>query len=350
MRIVIDTTPLYNNHAVRGIGRYTANFLKFVKQYDKDNFYQELTLSKKIDFNSFDLLLIPYFSPFSLSLPIRKKIKTLVTIHDLIPLKFSQYFPTGLRGKLIWLIQRKLLKNIDGIITDSFKISKEIQRISGVNKAKIFVVYPAVDDLFQVIKDQTRLQLIRKKYNLPSQFILYVGDCNWNKNVPSLIRACQELNLYLVLVGKVFKETDLDFEHPWNQSLKEVLSLAKNNPKIIRLGYIDDQDLVLIYNLAKFYVQPSYDEGFGLPMVEAFACGCPVLSSNQGSLKEVGGSACFYFNPYQKDDLLKKIQKINSDERFRHSLKKAGLKRVEKYQGSIFVNNLKKVYEKIFKK
>lgn len=347
MKIAIDTTPLLTEHKYRGIGKYTNNFIQSLEEYDKNNVYSKIVLSQQSDLN-FDLLLIPYFSPFNLSLPFIKKVKTLVTVHDLIPKKFPDKFPVGIRGELIWNIQKRLLLGVEGIITDSDTSKKDIIEICNIDKNKVFVVYPSVNKIFQRLQYQSDLKVIKDRYKLPQKFVLYVGDCNWNKNVPILVKASQKLNIDLVLVGKVFQDKT-DLNHPWNSSLKEVFNLTNADNRIKKLGYVNDEDLVSIYNLAQLYIQPSYYEGFGLSMVEAFACGCPVIASDKGSLKEVGGEAPLYFNPQNLDELTKKIKDTYSNEKVLTQLREKGLEKAKKYSGLNFVLGLSKVYEQVTK-
>lgn len=348
MRIAVDITPLLTKHQYRGIGKYTKNFIQSLKEYDKTNDYFQVVLAKQRKFDC-DLLLIPYFSLFEFSLPFIKKVKTLVTVHDLIPKKFSAHFPVGIKGELVWHIQKFLLSRIEGVIVDSEVSRKDVVDICGIKEDKVFVVYPSVGKIFNKISDYFLIRQIRRKYNLPDNFILYVGDCNWNKNVVSLVKACFELKLNLVLVGKIFTDKNISFDHPWNKSLKEVNQLTANSVLVKKIGFVDDRDLAVIYNLARLYVQPSYYEGFGLTMVEAFACGCPVIASNQGSLKEVGGDAPLYFDPYKKGDLTQKIKNIYENKKVLQQLAERGLVQVQRYSGANFAAKMKMIYEKFFK-
>lgn len=346
MNIAIDTSPLYSADKFRGVGSYTRNFLAAVKQYDKANKYYEISPAKAVTKNH-NLFIIPYFYPFSITLPLFKKVKTIITIHDLIPLKFSKYFPVGIRGSLMWHIQKQLLATIDGIITDS-KVSREdIIKITGVREDKIFTVYPAISSLFKPVDDKNILTKVRKKYSLPDKFVLYVGDCNWNKNIPTLIKAVKELNANLILVGKVFTDTNTDLSHPWNSSLNKVLELSQNDHHIKRLGFIAISDLVALYNLATLYVQPSFYEGFGLSVIEAFNCGCPVLSSKGGSLTEIGGEAAEYFNPSDLNELSDKINRMINDSNLKAQMSKKGLKQAKKFSSKEFVKSLHEIYKKI---
>lgn len=346
MKIAVDIKAQLTESKFRGAGYYTKNLFEALENYDRDNSYARWDSSKKLTKN-FDLLIIPYFFPFNISLPIRKKIKTIVVIHDLIPLKFPDKFPAGLRGSLIWQLQRYLLKKVDAIITDSHVSQNDIINIVKVSSDKIFVVYPTVSTKFVPLTNNSHLKKIKDKYGLTDEFILYVGDCNWNKNIPSLIRACQKLNINLVLVGKVFSERRIDLNHPWNKSLKEVNKLTKNNKLVKKTGFVEEDDLMAIYNLASLYVQPSYYEGFGLSMVEAMKCGCPVLSSEGGSLKEIGGQDLLYFDPDNVDELTNKIKQVYFNPNLKKRLRTAGFLRAKQYAALNLVNNLKNVYRQI---
>ena len=148
----------------------------------------------------------------------------------------------------------------------------------GVNSNKVFSIPLAAGKNYKKINDVNFLRTIKNKYNLPDKFILYVGDVNWNKNIEGLIKAAKKANIELVLAGKSF-----------------------------RLGYIPEEDLVGIYNLASCYVQPSFYEGFGLPVLDALSCGCPVACSNTSSLPEIGDKDVCYFDPNNMDDMANKI-------------------------------------------
>ncbi len=345
MNIVIDSQAYKDDSNFRGVGAYTKLLIHNLTHYDKENKYylsSNLVKSTKID-----LYFIPYFFPYRLSLPIIKKYQTIITIHDLIPLKFPKHFPAGLKGKLIWSLQMRLIQSVDHIITDSTVSYNDILSICRINPGKLSIVHPAIDSQFKVISNKDNLLTAIKKFHLPDQFVLYIGDANWNKNIPILIKACQKLNLNLVLVGKVFTRKNFDLAHPWNKSLKSILDLCENNPFVKRLGFVETSDLVALLNLATVYVQPSIYEGFGLPVVEAFACGCPVIVSTGGSLSEVGGDAVLYFDPNDFNKLVNNLKLIFSKKSLRLSLRSKGLLRSRVFSAESFYRNIIKVYEKI---
>ena len=240
---------------------------------------------------SADLIHYPGVNPFILSVPLLNSLPFVVTIHDLIPLKFPIQYPPGIKGWLNWLIQKNLLRFSRAIITDSYASKQDILCFTALPAVKVHVVYLAPDLIFKPIQPS-------KNFNLPKKFVLYVGDVNYNKNLPFLAAACLKMNYPLVVVGKQAIQKNYDHQHPENQALVEFQALVAANPgKIIPLGFVSNQDLVQIYNSATLYVQPSLAEGFGLPVLEAMACGCPVLSSRVGSLAEIGGKADLKFSP-----------------------------------------------------
>jgi len=345
VRVEIDISRLHPQSLKRGVGFYTLNLFQALKKFkSKDRFF----LKKKERDLQTDLVHYPFFDPFFTTLPLIKNKPVVVTIHDLIPLKFPKHYPPGVKGKLSWQIQKLSLKGVDLIITDSLNSKKDINEITGLPLKKIKAVYLAVDKRFKKISCQKKLAKTKKKYRLPDKFILYVGDLNWNKNVLGLAKACLELKIPLVLVGQQAASRNFDPSHPENQPLVLIQELIKKNKNLIRpVGFLSLDQLVNFYNLADLYVQPSFYEGFGLPLLEALSCGCPVICSDQASLPEIGGQAVVYFDPYQENDLLKKIKKLFSKQKKLRILKKKGLKQSKKFSWEKTAWQTRRVYEKV---
>lgn len=282
--------PPVTGHGARGVGFYGQRLFEALKEFVnvewRDFSYLPLT--------GFDLVHYPYFDLFWPTLPPIRSCKTVVTLHDLTPLKFSEHFPLGVRAKIVWPWQKFLLKHVDAVLTDSFCSQKDISSLVGVNN--IHVTHLAADPIFKP------LNLKRKN------FVLYVGGANWNKNIISLIKACQKINQKLVLVGKEFTSSLSD--HVENMPLKEILGAARMTKNIEIKGFVETDELVKLYNRAKVYVQPSIYEGFGLPVLEAMACGTPVICGHNSSLPEIANEAATYADVIDPDDLADKISKI----------------------------------------
>ncbi len=330
MKIAINTSSLASASLNRGIGFYTR---RLIAQLQTNPSLQLIKFEKKIP-PGVDLVHYPGFNPFQFSFPLINPLPFLVTIHDLIPLKFPTHFPPGIKGKLKWLIQRRLLLSAAGIITDSRSSQKDIIALTEISPAKVHVIYLAADKIFKPLKPIN-------KFSLPNKFVLYVGDVNYNKNLPELIQVCLANNYPLVLVGKQIVEKDYDRRHPENQDLIKVQSLIQANPKkIIPLGFLPIQDLIMLYNLATVYVQPSLAEGFGLPVLEAMACGCPVLTSQVDSLPEICNGADLKFTPAN-------LRRCWQSPALRLKMSQLGLTQAAKFSWAQTAKETIKVYESI---
>jgi glycosyltransferase involved in cell wall biosynthesis len=348
MKIAIDISPLQTGHKIRGVGFYLEHLKDALVKYYPENEYVFFERGEKLP-KDIKLVHFPYFEPFFLALPLYKKFKTVVTVHDLTPIVFSDNFPSGIKGKIKWQMQRFALKRANAILTDSNSSKKDIVKFVGVRESKVKVVYLAAGEQFTKLKTENVKLEVRKKYNLPEKFVLYVGDVTWNKNLPRLIDAVKELKIPLVMIGKSLVSKDYDKDNPWNADLNRINELAKGDENIIRLGFVTAEDLIAIYNLATVFALPSLYEGFGLPILEAMACGCPVVTSKEGSLGEVAGDAAFYVDAYDVESIAAGIKEVFDDTKLQESLKKKGLERVKKFSWKDTASQTLKAYEGIAK-
>lgn len=289
MNIAIDTTPLASGHAARGVGVYTKNLIEALQKYEGKHSYNFFTRGQQLPKDA-DIVHYPYFDPFFLTLPLQKKAPTVVTVHDLIPLVFPDKFPAGFRGMIKWQIQKAALRKVDRIITVSQCSKKDVEKLVGIDERKIDVVYSAASAGYQNVTNTNILHNLKKKYRLPDNYFLYVGDVNWNKNIPGMIRAFAEFvkksNIYhLVLVGRAF----LDGTLKETRVIRSVIQELQIADHIICTGYATDEDLAGMYSMAICSLEPSYYEGFGLPVLEAMTSGCPVLVADNSSLNEIAG-------------------------------------------------------------
>lgn len=351
MKVAINVVPLYSAHKMRGIGYYTRNLIENLKKHeDLEIFeFQDISQIKQVD-----LIHYPWFDLYFHTLPVKKPFPTIVTIHDVIPLIYKNHYPVGLRGKFNFLLQKIALKNCKSYITDSESSKKDIVKYLKINPEKIFAIPLAAEENFKMLSD-TKLLRIKRKYILPERFLLYVGDANWVKNLPFLIKAFDKLlktagDLKLVLIGGVFLKKVDNINHPELESLKmmnKLISELNLEKSIIRMGNIEKDELAAIYNLATVYVQPSFYEGFGLPVLEAFACGVPVVCSNGGSLQEVGGSAALYFDPENEEQFIRIIVEVLQSKSVREKLIKSGLEHARLFSWQKCAEETIKVYKRM---
>jgi glycosyltransferase involved in cell wall biosynthesis len=353
MKVVVDVSPLATGHRYRGIGAYTQNLVKALQSIKLENFSVQLIKQGEIP-KDCDVIHYPYFDFFFLTLPISKPKPTVVTIHDVIPLVFPQHYPPGIRGKTKFQIQKLSLKGTKAVITDSENSKKDIVKHLGFPAKRIHVVHLAPGDEFSPLPG-SMVRTIRPKYKLPKRFILYVGDVNYNKNIKGLIKAFRQLTIStseepkltsevkLVLVGKAFMDEEL-------KETKQIVQLIKSlglNDKIIRLGWIPQKDLVGIYNLATVYCQPSFYEGFGLPVLEAMSCGCPVVAAKTSSLREICGDAALMVDPYDINDIARGLEMVIDDKKISDMLGKKGLRWVKNFSWERTAKETIEVYKKV---
>lgn len=349
LKIAIDTGPLKSGDKLRGIGVYTRELIGALESIQKSG-------SNKFDLYPVDYLshqtpsTIHYnvvhftrFNPFRISVPFGKPegTKFVLTIYDLIPLMYPDHYPPGIRGKICWQLNKFLIKkNIDSIITISESSKKDICRFIGIKPEKVYVTYLAPRSIFRKMENENCKLEISKRYGLPDHFALYVGDINYNKNIPLLLKACRLAEIPLVICGrqaKVIKVMDLN--HP---ELSHIKNLDWNY--VTRLGFVSDEDLVMIYNLADVYIQPSFYEGFGLPLLEANASGCPVVASKTQALVEIAENVAIFVNPENADKFADNIKLVLSDSALKEDLIKKGLENAKKYSWVKTAEETLKVY------
>ena len=349
IKIAIDSGPLTGGHSIRGVGTYTAYLIKHLRKI-KDIAVEAVDF-KKTNLSKYDIVHYPYFHPFFITLPFFKKTTTFVTIHDLIPLIYPKNYPPGIRGKLRYLIQKLLVKKMDMIIAVSETTKKDVVRLLNIPQEKVRVIYEGPKKLYKPLaKDSEKLKEIAQKYKLPHKFVLYVGDVNYNKNILRLANACKLAKISLVIAGKQAASEEIDIKHAENREFVKFLDKYAKDPEIMRLGYVPDEELRAIYNLTTLYCQPSLYEGFGLPVLEAFACGAPVLISKTQALVEIAGDAAAIANSKDQKDMADKISKLVNSPETRALLSRKGKQRVKYFSWDKTAKQTAKLYSGVLGK
>ncbi len=341
--VEIVSKSLYAGSGPRGVDVYARHLfdeLSRISSTDKILLAKDKPVDKKAD-----LIHYTFFDPFFLTLwGLASKAQYVVTVHDLIPLKFPEHFPVGLKGKAKWLLQKSALQNSAAIITDSICSKKDIAHFAGIKEDKIFVVPLAAG---HTLVSSKIVKVVTKEYNLPERYLLYVGDINWNKNVPGLIRAFASLDskqTHLVLVGKAFESSKETVEY---KEIEDAIRESGKRDFIHMLGFVPSHHLPSIYRGATLYIQPSWYEGFGFPVLEAMEQKTPVLSASTGSLMEVAGSHAHYFDPSDQKDFVAKLKDLLRSKAKREQYIESGRDWARSFSWEKVVKETHAVYEKI---
>ena len=204
-----------------------------------------------------------------------------------------------------------------------------INKITKYPLSKIFVTHLGADKSFKKITDQITLKEIQNKYNLPNKFVLYVGDINWNKNIPLLVKACQKNKYPLVIVGSTAVKKDVP-DHPWTKDLRWLQTKAlklQHSKSLILTGFVPDEDLPYVFNLSTIYCQPSFAEGFGLPLIQAMQSGTCVAYSQDTCLPEIMDNVGLSFNPRSVLDISDVLKRLWNDSKLREKQELLGINR-----------------------
>ncbi len=270
--------------------------------------------------------------------PLLNRTKTVVTVHDLIADHHPELVFPSARSKFFWKMKQSLaFRQADVIATVSEYSKKEIAEYFRVPDARIRIISEAARPVFQPLSTTNGFASVLSKYGLAlgESFLLYVGGISPHKNLKTLITAFDRIldaeggdQPKLVLVGDY--ENDPFFSaYP---ELKRLVSDLGLDAKVVFAGYVDDEDLAHLYNAAAMLVFPSFEEGFGLPAVEAMACGTPVAASRAGSLPEILGDAGRYFDPSNVESMAAVIKGLLADKTARGKMRDLGLARSQKFQ------------------
>ncbi|RJR30227.1 glycosyltransferase family 1 protein [Candidatus Microgenomates bacterium] len=326
MKVALIQSSQVNNEQ-RGVGVYTQNLFNALKTL-KD-IQVEITQLSDIPKDA-DIYHYTYFDPFFKSLKIIPGKKTIVTVHDLIPIKFPTHFPKGIRGTINWWRQKKNLQNADALITDSLASQKDIRQLVKIPESRIYPIYLAPGVPFYKKFTTTQLKNVSHKYSLPEKYVLYVGDANWNKNILNVVKACEQAEVALVLVSNALSKT-VTVNHPELREARLAQQILVKNAQFLVLSKVAVEDLAALYQLAQVLLLPSRYEGFGLPVVEAFASGCPVICSKNGSLAEVAGKGAYFIDSDDGAAISAAVKKFYTDSQVRQKYRKLGYQEVKRF-------------------
>jgi glycosyltransferase involved in cell wall biosynthesis len=284
-----------------------------------------------------DVLHSPDFIP-----PRWTRCPTVITVHDLAFLRYPRFLT---RESARYYGQVDLAaRQATHIIAVSQSTKRDLINLLGVPESKITVIYEAAHPLFAPMDKDRARAFVRAQYNLPDEFVLFVSTIEPRKNLPTLLRAFKRLRdnykLHLPLViagyrGWLVEEVD--------QALAEV----QLGEALRFLGSVQNEELVHLYNAASLFVLPSCYEGFGLPPLEAMACGTPVIVSNVSSLPEVVGDAALLVAPDDVEGLTVAMARVLTDANLREELRAKGLKRAQTFSWERAARETLAVYRRV---
>jgi glycosyltransferase involved in cell wall biosynthesis len=266
-------------------------------------------------------------------------VKQIITMHDILPIKYPEMYPR-MKYHFYYTVPL-LLKKLRAVICTSENTKKDVTARYAIKDKPVYVIYEGVNRQRFYPREKS---VVQKRYGL-GKYLLYIGDMRPYKNLERSLEAFARLNL-----------TDLSFviggkkdPHFYPDIAKKVDRLLLKD-KVIFLGYVPEEDLPHLYSVAAAFIFPSLYEGFGLPPLEAMACGCPVVASNAASLPEVCGDAVRYVDPYDVESIAQGIHEVLTDEVMRQNLRAKGLERVELFSWEKAAKEHLKIFEECLSK
>ncbi len=281
-----------------------------------------------------DVLHVTYIAPPAVSAAV------VATVHDISYELYPETFSARDRAILKTLVPRTI-RHAQRVITVSESSRRDIANYYNVDPEKIRVVYQSIAPNYRVLHDRAEVENVMARYGINGRYLLAVGNLQPRKNLPRLVRAfaqSKRMGAYdgrLVLVGKSM----------WRESqiFQEIRQHGLEN-EVIATGYIPEEDVVALYNGADAFIYPSIYEGFGLPPLEAMACGCPVITGKTSSLPEVVGPAGIMVDPTSEEELTQAIVAMTSDAQFRDDCIRQGLVRVQNFSATAAARDTLDVY------
>jgi glycosyltransferase involved in cell wall biosynthesis len=375
MKIGIDAR-MYSS-AFTGIGRYVAELIAGLAQQDEQNEYvlfmrpeqaanfrlparnfrvvavtaSHYSLAEQTSFlaalwrERLDLMHFTHFNT-----PLLYTGRTVVTIHDLTLHRYGgRKLVSPLHRLAYHAVLRRAVSHAERILTVSRHTAHDLVSLLGTPSAKITTVYNGVGPEFRPTKNRKTLQAkLARKYKLTGDFLLYTGVWREHKNLPGLLRAVALLRSKYGWQGQlVITGRDDPLYGPELKALIQTLGLTNT---IRFVGLVPERDLIALYQTARVFVFPSFYEGFGLPLLEAMACGTVVACSRTSSLPEVAGrGGAVFFDPAQPSDMARQIHRAWSDAVLRRRLATQGIRRAQQFRWETLASETLAAYRKAVK-
>lgn len=367
MRIGVDVRLTY--HQPAGISRYTSHLLRELAKLNQDDEFitfqhrrhrtplvdqanfRRATLYAPVHTRIEQWLLPLELSRFSLDLlhstdfipPLHAGIPTVITVHDLAFLHWP-HFLTKDSATYYGQIDRAA-KHAKHIMVPSESTKQDLVRQLGVAPNRVSVIYEAADETFVPLPLLETREQVQRRYNLPPSFILFVGTIEPRKNVDGLLQAYHHLRTkYGVTETALVIAGGRGWLYEEIETLIDQLDLKQS---IYLLGRVPDEDLHRLYVAARCHVHAAHYEGFGLPPLEAMACGTPTVVSNVSSLPEVVGDAALLVNPDNWEEIAVALHRLITDDDLHAELRQKGLARAHHFSWTLTAQRTMEVYRQV---
>lgn len=341
---LLDPTFNDDQSKVRGIGRYVSSIIESLPNIKR------IANVKNIPFDS--ILLIPFFDITKKPIFYKRYAKIqLAVIHDIIPLKYPLHYPLGKKATLYKIFNIWYLKNyIDHVITDSEVSKLDIVKILKIPFTKITKIYPPIADVFFDQKNSI-------VYTIPQEYVVYVGDATWNKNIVNILLATEKSKIHCIFVGKVFEQVKKylsgdesvldDLKNPWQNELLTFIKQAKTAKYAIFAGFITDGELIYIYKNALCNILLSRDEGFGYSFGEASLNLCPSLLSDKPIFHETSNDYAFFTKEESISLITEELLQIKNKSVLSVKIAKLAHNYCKKYSKDMFSQEFNKLISNI---
>lgn len=318
------------------LGSSFANVTGIVPRSRYYSVREQIELPSILRKHKVDLLHSPHFL-----LPLSRPCPAVVTIHDVIYLACREDLPSQLGRIYYSAMMHASARLATRIITDSFFSKDEIVSYLNVDPAKISVIYPAVDPSFGRVSDHSFLDYVLSKHGIQRDYIFYTGIYKPRKNHAGLLRAFKHFvaaggRVQLVIAGPA-DEGEGHVRH-----FAEQLGIAEH---VIFTGFIEDSELRALYSAARVYACPSLYEGFGFTVLEAMACGTPVVCSQAASLPEVAGDAVLYANAQNPKEFAEALYQVFTDDDLRRRMIARGQQNLRRFSWERAADSCVQTYE-----
>jgi alpha-1,3-rhamnosyl/mannosyltransferase len=291
------------------------------------------SMSRAVSRSSPQLMFFPAVYSY---VPLSPRIRSVVAFHDTIAERYPQLMFPSVRNRWLWKMKVRIaLAQATRLLTVSEASARDMRELLGVPRSRIDIVSEAADPTFRPIDDPERLAEARARYEIPAsgRLLVYVGGLNPHKNLMTLLEALipvaeTDPDVHLAIIGDISGTG-------FHDNAAELMAFVRDHQalesRVHFTGYVSEDDLVSLYNAALALVLPSLWEGFGLPAVEAMACGLPVLASRRGSLEEVVGDAGVLFDPESAKEIRLAIERVLGDEALCASLRARSIERAARF-------------------